>query len=88
MSFTYEQYNKAIVPLVLALGAFLVGWIDSGVLNRGELADVVEYAVVALLVFLVPNIKRERKPKPPSNKKAEHSNVAQSIRRRRSDDPR
>jgi hypothetical protein len=64
MQFTYEYYLKALVPLVIAGGAFVVGWVEGGVLNRAELASVIELAVVALLVFLVPNVKRERKVKP------------------------
>ncbi len=52
---SYEQYTKAIIPLVLALGRFLQGWIESGNLERGELSDVVGLLILAVLIFLAPN---------------------------------
>jgi hypothetical protein len=54
-NWNYANYTKAIVPLALAGGAFLVGWVDAGELNRAELGNVIWLAIAALLVFLAPN---------------------------------
>lgn len=55
----YENYTKAIIPLLLAVGRFVQGWIESGQLERGELSDVVGLIIVAAIVFLAPNVKRD-----------------------------
>ncbi len=60
MNWNYENYTKALVPLVLAAGRLLQGWVETGGLERGEVSDVIGLAVVALLVFLAPNVKRHR----------------------------
>ncbi len=73
MPWNYEQYSKAVVPLVLAVGRFLQGWIESGILERGELADVVGLLILAVLIFLMPNrdTPKETKPRPtPQSKRA------------------
>lgn len=66
--YSYEQYSKAIVPLVLAVGRFLQGWIESGILERGELADVVGLLILAVLIFLMPNRDTPKETKPPARK--------------------
>ncbi len=68
MQLSYEQYSKAIVPLVLAVGRFLQGWIESGILERGELADVVGLLILAVLIFLMPNRDTPKETKPPTTR--------------------
>lgn len=55
LKYNYANYSKAIVPLVLALGRLLQGWVETGGLERSEISDVIGLAVVAVLVFLMPN---------------------------------
>ena len=56
-NWNYENYTKAIVPLVLAGASLLVGWVDAGELNRAELGNVIWLGAAALLVFIAPNVK-------------------------------
>lgn len=56
-NWNYENYVKAIVPLILAVVALLQGWVETGGLEKAELNTVIYLAAAALIVFLAPNIK-------------------------------
>jgi hypothetical protein len=63
----YENYTKAIVPLLFAIGTLLTGWVETGGLEKAEINNVITLLIVAAIVFLAPNQKMSREEGPLPN---------------------
>jgi hypothetical protein len=53
-----QPYAKSVIPAVVTVAVLLYSWAQSGELDGEALRDAGQMAVVALLAFLFPNLRK------------------------------